>query len=246
MIRVVRHANMQARVRARLGDLPGRELWRELAEVRRLDALLERLRASTLAFWVRDLPRHPEPPAIERQLAQQWHARQRETARLLPETWKSFRRWLELGAALSLLPVALAGAGDASVARHGEAAGHARFLDGTRVRWRAWRQEGRGMLRDLRGVPADTARRLERLWLAHEQTIVQRRAVVSDVGVDPDAQWFLRAQLERGLHDLAAGDPFHPALVPILLGLEWIQFERARALLLARAYGWPAPRFFPG
>lgn len=243
VLRVIRHANMQARVRARLGDLPGRDFWRELAEIPRLDSLLDRLRASPLAFWVRELPRLPDPLAIERQLANRWHARQRETVQLLPGLWKELRHWLELGAALSLLPVT--GTPPAVSAGRVEGAKYAPFLEGARVRWRAWRREGRRVRLELSGVPADMARRLERLWLAHERTIAERRRARADSGADPDSQWFLRAQLERGLRDLAAGDPFHPVLVPILIGLEWIQFERARALLLARAHGWPAPRFFP-
>jgi hypothetical protein len=234
MNRVLGLANTQARVRARLGELPGPEFWRELADIPRLDGVLDRLRVSGLSFWVNALPRRPEPVTLERHLADRWRARRRETARLLPGTWERLRGWLAVG--MSGPTGAPAGTEVPGTSPVGE-----------EIYFRTWAgdAEWRDLRRAFRGRPADIARRLERLWRAHAEAIAVRRAAHFGAGEDPDEQWLLRARLERGLRDLAAGDPFHPALVMILLDLEWIQFERVRALVLARAYGWPAPRFLP-
>lgn len=230
--RVLGFANTQARVKARLGELPGPEFWRELADIPRLDGLLDRLRVSGLSSWVSALPRRPEPLVLERHLAECWRVRRRETARLLPATWERLQRRLAVGT--SRLPETPAATETLATSPVGEEI----FLRAEDGDWRS-------LQREFRGRTTDVVSRLERLWRAHARAIAAQRASHSGAGADPDEQWLLRSRLERGLRDLAAGDPFHPALVMILLDLEWIQFERVRALVLARAYGWPAPRYFP-
>lgn len=245
MNRVMEYANMQARVRGRLGELPGAAWWRELAEAPRLGDLVERLRESNLGYCVGDLPRNPDPLVIESHLASRWHARQCNIARLLPDRDRTLRRLLERGAELALQQIAPAGAGDSPQVRRVPEGDHPRDLNGAHAQWARWREDWQTYLDGIHGWQEALVRRLERLWRLHEEAIVERRRVPRYGPADPDEQWFMRARLERGLRDLVAGDSFHPAMVPILLGLEWIQFERCRALLLARAYGWPVPGFFP-
>ena len=85
--------------------------------------------------------------------------------------------------------------------------------------------------------------RLRRLAASYAARLRAARRAAGDAAA-PTAeplQWRLESELTGRLRDLSAGDPFHGGLILIYGFLEWLQLQRCRALLIARAHRWPAP-----
>ena len=100
---VFEFAEVQARVRARLGAMPPETRWRYIADATELDNLIGRMRDNGLGYWVRELPRMPDTAVIEDYLRQRLCACMTEVGRLLPPRWATVRRWLRLGVGLVLV-----------------------------------------------------------------------------------------------------------------------------------------------
>ena len=90
----------QARLSARFGTLPDDLLWARIGPIREHAALLDALRASALARWVRGVSPTQDVHAIEAGLRGAWREEVREIASWMPAAWQSavlwWERWLDL------------------------------------------------------------------------------------------------------------------------------------------------------
>lgn len=204
-----------ARARARLGRMPDAAAWRYIAEAGDLDATMQRMRDNGLDRWVGALPRSPGVPVIERTLLQCAISLARDVKRWLAKDGRTMTRWLDQ----------IAEAGDGF------------DLD----RWlRAF-----STLRPSASGPGGWAtQRLHHLVETHLQDIHEARRRLrqaADPGtLDVDIQWRLREKLAGDMRGLLGGYPFNAGIFLIYAVLELLQFERCRALLVARAHGWDA------
>ena len=82
-----------ARLSARYGDRPDELLWRRIAHVRALPALLDAVRASALSLWMRGIGSHSTPHEIERVLRGHWRELVAEVTAWMPEEWQPAVRW---------------------------------------------------------------------------------------------------------------------------------------------------------
>lgn len=98
--RVLQYAEMQARIRARIGNMPDAAQWRHVADSRDLDTLIARMRENRLGYWVSDLPRTPDTTAIENHLQKRMMDLFAELERLLPGHRQAVRQWLRTGSGL--------------------------------------------------------------------------------------------------------------------------------------------------
>lgn len=259
-----RYADVQARTRARLGDMPDAARWRYVADAGDLDNLIERMRASGLAHWVADLPRNPGTAAIEYRLRQHLLDLLNRAGQLLPAHWAGVGRRLALAGNLpwaatllteaeiepperidaALRPIFSAPVGE----RRGrlELTPYHRYLSAASPvdRWLA------DLIRSLpraSGREAYVLARLKKnLFRYRERLLGLRRQAAEGGSSDHAAQWRLHATTADELRALIGGDPFHAGLVLIYCLLELLQYERCRALLTARARGWERPDILPG
>ncbi|MGA8262294.1 MAG: hypothetical protein WB783_18970 [Arenicellales bacterium] len=242
--------------------MPGPPEWRYIAEAADLDAAIQRMRASGLAHWVGDLPGAPDLSTIEQTLMRSVVQLVRDLKRWLPPGWDGVRRWLDDGVGLVyvralLRPTRLELPAGVDPALQEAAAAdpadrrsilaktrYARYLgDGVPTMDR-WLGAFPAALPQTRGREAYVLARLQKLAADHLGSLgeVRRQWQRTDdpAALDADIQWRLREELERNLRDLLGGYPFHAGFFLVCALLELLQFERCRALLMARAYGWEA------
>ncbi len=241
--------------------MPNETGWRYVADASDLDNLIERMRGSGLAHWVTDLPRSPATRTIERCLLQHLLDLLVNLGQLLPGRWQAVERWLTRAGNLAWAQRLLVEPDDEVPQRIDpvlksifslplnerekkirQTSYHPYLSSGSPFdRWLA--EFGRIHPR-VCGREAYVINRIVREINRHRAQLLElrKRAVPSP---DPAAQWRLREQLAQELRALIGGDPFHAGLVLIYGLLEALQFERCRALLVARAHGWERPEL-PG
>lgn len=260
--RLTHFADVNARVRARLGAMPTEGAWRDMASAVDLPNMVERMRQHGLAWWLTDLPREIDRPTLEFHLHRRAVQMLGRVAGWLPASWHALQahlRLLPLLASLRALaggdPVTLRFPDDSplrDLARLDAAARHAALegspwsflVSATASPQELWWMSLPAAMPRCRGHEARVLARLLRLLQAHAGFLqAQREAMRSDVSVAQDGdtrQWALRAELARQLHELIAyGHPFHAGVVLCYGLIEALQFERMRALLVGRASGWP-------
>lgn len=253
------YADVQARVRARIGEMPDESRWHYVADATDLDNLIERMRSSGLAHWVVDLPRSPDTFTIERRLQQHLLTLLDNVGRLLPGRWIGVKRWLYLASNLvwaqrlltesdieppeqidsALKPIFSLSVNERSKSL--EQTPYHQYLS-TPSPFDRWLLDFTSACPSVSGREAYVLRRLTSSVLQHRvQLLDLRKQTVTTKTVDLAAQWKLRAELARDLRGLIGGDPFHAGLILIYCLLELLQFERCRAFLVARSRGWERP-----
>ncbi len=252
IVRNLEYAEAQARVRARIGAMPGESQWRRMAEAGDLDQLIARMRAGGLAGWVSALPRCPDTITIEQHLAQRLQMLIAFTVRLLPARWRRLQEWLWRGWELfrAQLQTDLSKTGDQAPPRASrllrlEPATRRRELrdaDGReppRSAWDRWLREFEPLCPRLTGRERYVVRRIQRIVHRHLRRIAAlREQAARSEPVDADVQWRLRRELADELRSLLGRDPFHAGVILIYAVLELMQYERCRALLIARSRQW--------
>ncbi len=254
-----RYADLQARVKARLGAMPDETRWRYVADASDLDNLIERMRSSGLAHWVTDLPRSPATKAIESRLQEHLLNLLEYVGRLLPDNWHGVRRRLYLAGNLvwaqklvtepdiepperidaTLKPVFSLPV-DERRQRLAQTS-YDRYLS-TPAPYDRWLADFIGACPSVSGREAYVLRRLAKCIRRHRARLLDLRKQAGDTGsVDPAAQWRLRDELALELRGLIGGSPFHAGLLLIYCLLELLQYERCRAFLVARSRGWERP-----
>lgn len=257
--RIVRYAEAQARIRARLGSMPDIEQWRHIAQAGGLDHMIERMRACGLGFWLSGLPLKPNTLAIEAHLRQRAAYFIDQLRRLLPEGWLPAREWLRLLPdlpALKLLlrhekpplppelDITLQNATSLPLDQRRaalELTAYSPLLSFDASPESLWLEQFMSRLPRLSGREAAVVIRLKNILHEHLHELAELRTACRETAArhPPDAsQWLLRDRLFRRLRALLAGDPFHAGIILIYGLLEAIQFERLRGLLLARSQGW--------
>ena len=260
---VLELAQMQARVRARIGQMPDDARWHYVADAVELDNLIERMRDNGLSYWVRELPRSPDTAAIEDYLDARLAALLLDLIRMLPARWRGLRPWLTTGARLLYLERMAADAEIDDVplqdpwlrelSRLPPPERREQLRQSTlREYLEADAPLERWMGEFSRHCPPLTQRegyvvgRIERLLQQHRMAIEALHQVRQDQSQDLAAQWRLRGELAQRLRALLGGSPFHASLVLIYGLLEALQYERCRALLIGRARNWRRPELALG
>lgn len=265
--RIQRFAFAHARLRARLGQMPSPERWRYIAGGGDMGAVVQRMRDNGLDRWIGDLARNPDMEAIERALTEGLIALKRDLANWLPRQWSGIVRWLHDGIDLVFIRrllqshiVRLPSQLDPVVFDLAQAPLEQREQLLATTRYSTYLVNGsKDSLMDRWLARFDSLRphshgresyviyRLQKLISKHTLLISQQRArwnQAQDTStLNPDAQWKLRSDLERGIKDLLCGESFHAGAVFSYGILELLQFERVRALLVARHFSWEHARF---
>ena len=258
VIPIFRYADAQARVRARLGAMPNEAAWQYVADASELDNLIERMRARGLAHWVTDLPRSPETSIIERCLLQHLLDLLVNLGELLPARWRGVARWLTRAGNLAwaqrllvdpdgevpqridpvLKPVFALPADQREASLRQTP--YDRYLSSPSP-FDCWLADFEAARPSVAGREAYVLKRIAREIERHRDQLLDLRKETA-LSPDPAAQWRLRERLARELRALLGGDPFHAGLILIYALLEALQFERCRALLVARSRGWERPQ----
>lgn len=258
--RVFQYAEKQARVLARIGDMPDPTQWRGVADARDLDTLIGRMRESGLDYWVGGLPRAPDTNAIERHLKRRMMDFFRDLAKLLPRRWHSTRKWLHTGGNLVFLhqvlheeqpvlpddldPVLLEIAAMPIPQRTAAAAlSEYQCFSVHTTPWKTWWVD-----LQARCPPLD---RHEYMKLDRLISLVARHLRrIESTSIDPtgdlDEQWRWRNEFAQDLRRSLNGDPFHIGLVAVYGVLKALQFERCRALLISVSRQWQPPDILRG
>jgi len=253
------YADVQARVRARIGAMPDDARWHYVADASDIDNLIERMRSNGLSHWVADLPRSPDAITIETSLRQHLLDLLENVGRLLPNRWMEVKLWLSLARNLVWAQQLLSQAEieppeqiDARLkpifalpleerGKRLEQTPYHRYLS-TSSPFDRWLADFKASCPSVSGREAYVIRRLTRSIQRHRTRLLDlRKQVTTSNSVDLPAQWRLRDELGRELRGLIGGDPFHVGLVLIYCLLELLQYERCRALLVARSCGWERP-----
>jgi len=258
------YAAAHARIRARLGAMPGPADWQYVAEASDLDGAIQRMRDRGLDHFVAALPRTPNLGAIDRALENGLRSRLRDSRTWLPYHWRRIRQWLTDGIALAyarrlLRPVDAPVPDDVDplLVRLAEEpldrraallskSRYSRYLTAPGAEFDLWLRDFSSLCPRTGGREAYVLERLQRLLSSHQAAVLaerrrgQRASALNEL--DPDAEWRLRSDLAARARDLVCGTPFHAGLVFIYALLEYLQFERARAILTARAYHWQPAR----
>ena len=215
--RVFQYAYTQARVLARIGDMPDNTQWRHISEARDLDTLIARMRENKLQYWIKDLPREPGTNSIELHLRTRLVAFFGELEMLLPGRWSNARCWLREGAELV-------------------------SVDQPHL-WMNWWDGLPGVFPRMHHRELAAISRVHTLAVQHLHRI---HSASSETAGDLDLQWQWRNELTVKLRASLAGDPFHAGLVMVYALLQAMQFERSRALLLSLSRGWEPPDLLRG
>jgi len=262
--RVQQYAAAHARLRARLGLMPDAVRWRYIAGATDLDAAIQRMRDNGLGRWLQGLSRDPDISTIEQALTRGLHEVVRDVASWLPKSWQGVRRWLHDGLTLIyirrllrhtsvVLPVGidpvLGDIAQSALERRSQvlaATHYSRYLSTEGFEWDHWFGYFQTLRPPTRGREAYVIDRLQKLLVEHRDAIEHAREQwrrPHDIeNLNPDLQWRLREELGDKIFDLLSGESFHAGAILIYGVLELLQFERARALLTARYYGWEHAR----
>jgi len=217
ILRVIQYAEAQARIRARVGDMPDTTQWRRVSDARDLDALVARMRENGLQYWIKDLPRAPDTVSMEQHLKARLAEFFVELERLLPRHRAAIRNWLQAGAGLI-------------------------FLDQP-CQWRLWWDE---LATACRRLPGDERARLIRIHAMVSEHLYRIHNASPEMTADLDLEWQWRNELASKLRAALGGNPFHIGLVMVYGLLQAIQFERSRALLVSLSRGWEPPDLLRG
>ena len=264
--RVQRYAFVQARIRARLGRMPDAEDWHYIAGGRDVAAVVQRMRDHGLDRWVRDLPRSPDMAAVERVLTEGLVDLYRDLVSWLPSQWSGIAQWLQDGLYLIFLrkllhkhTIALPSQVDQIVIDIAQTplqqrkqalatTRYARYFanetDSTALG--LWMMHFGPLCPPVQGREAYVVSRLRKLIATHLSLIAKQRASWIGAGdtstLNPDAQWRLRGDVEKEIRELLCGESFHAGAVLAYGLLELLQFERVRAVLIARYFSWEHAR----
>lgn len=256
----IRYATIQARIRARVGNMPDTQGWSYIVQAADAEILMQRMRANGLSHWLYEMPLNVSSTSIETTLRQ----RATDLARLirswLPSTWQPLGLWLEVLPQVIIIKKLLQHnqLTDDGQAPHALAelvhlprdqrrqhlidSPYAPLFSATGSLESAWLTELYARLPHLTGVEARLAKRLRRIVTDHIDMIRKARAAHPDYTIRQPghntSEWLLRAALFDQLRQLMAGDPFHAIFILVYGLLEAIQFERLRAILLAYSWGW--------
>jgi len=258
------YAAAHARIRARLGAMPGMTDWQYIAEASDLDGAIQRMRDRGLGYFVAALPRTPDLGAINQALENGLRGRLRDSRAWLPNHWRRVRQWLTDGVALAYARRLLRSVDapvpddiDPLLVRLAEEpvdrraallskSRYSRYLAAPGAEFDLWLRDFSSLCPRTGGREAYVLGRLQRLLSSHQAAILAERKSDQHVSalqdIEPDTQWRLRTDLAARARDLVCGAPFHAGLVFIYALLECLQFERARAILTARAYHWQPAR----
>ena len=263
LTRVFHYASPHSRVRARIGAMPDKDQWQYIVAARDLDTSIQRMRENGLARWVGQLSRAPGTRAIEKALRQGVADVVGDVCRWLPARWRDTVRWMQTGLVQlwvqDLLrnaecdlprqaPAALQGIAAQPLEHRREAlqaAGFARHVEQDHlVLLEEWLRGFDAACPALRGGEARAVLRIRRLLVEHRVAVLDasRRAWREYRPQESDdlTQWRLRERLAARLRDLLGYETFHGGFLLLYVVLELLQFERCRALLLARSRGWDA------
>ena len=257
-----RYADIQARVRARIGAMPDEARWQYVADASDLDHLIERMRSNGLAHWIKDLPRSPDTRTIEDCLQQRLLKLLEDVGRLLPDHWIGVSRWLYLGGNLAwaqrllteaeieppekidgvLKPMFTLGVDERS--QRLELTAYHRYLSVSSP-FDRWLHDFAAACPSVSGREAYVLKRLAKSVLRHRARLLDLRQQATGTNpMDQIAQLRLREELAGELRGLIGGDPFHAGLILIYCLLELLQYERCRAILVACSRGWERPEIF--
>ena len=243
-------AYAHARIRGRIGDMPGAREWQQIVNAGDLETTIETMSGAGLHYWVSDFPRHPSAGEIERACLVSLLGVLLFTARLIPERWTDTGQWLlQLPHVLQLRMV------QSPDLEKKQLLPGSPFLSVIEMpaeqRYKVLKDSDYGAYLGQQAPPESCwAMQLERklpLLDASERHAIARlrglleqhtRAMRADMA--PAQIWMERSALFERLKALLAGDPFQVITLLIYAVLESIQFERVRAVLLLRAYKWPA------
>jgi len=270
----VRFAAVQARVRARIGGMPSARQWEHIADAGDLASLVERMRKNGLEFWLEDVPREPDAVQLERHLRTRARYLVDWLTRQLPAHWSGTARWLAVLPDLTPLRLLLRdeeveGMVEMGSLLHRAAetpfeqrrdllAASTRYgalvddEDGVEERWWELVSAALPRSRGHEGAVLDRTMAALREHL-HGVRDLRRQLRQGDADdpvpggvVGVHAQWRLRDRLAEQLRMLLAfGHPFHSVVLVLYALLEFIQFERMRALIISRDHNWaPESRFW--
>ncbi len=263
--RNLEYADAQARVRARIGAMPDASAWRYIAAAADVDNLIARMRASGLGHWVKVLPRSPDTATIEHHLVDRLQRVIGSIMRLLPDRWQGLKDWLRQGGELvdaQLLltstdrdrpdtsdhePPPVPRTPQRGSLNHGPNTRRQDDRGGLEAGFDLWVRDFAQRCPKLTGRERYVVQRIHRMVSDHLQQIVllREQAARSEL-IDINAQWRLRHQLARDLRSLLGGDPFHAGVILIYGLLELLQYEKCRALLIARSRHWDAAELMVG
>ncbi len=247
---VSEYAFPHARIRGRLGSMPDDVGWQKIINAGDLETTIETMATSGLLHWVKGFPRSPAPEEIERRCLISLLEVSLFIKQHLPDRWKDTGKWLsqlphvlQIRLLLSVnadkrmllpgspfLPVLLQSTAQRFAAlREGD---YAVYLDDECTPESCWAARFQSQTPVVKGHERRVITRITQLLVEHHQQLAN--------ALPPDQVWAQRKALFERLKCLLAGDPFHAGTVLIYGLLESIQFERVRAVLLLRAYQWPA------
>ena len=274
MLDTVRFAAMQARVRARVGKMPSPRQWEHIADAGDLASLIERMRKNGLEFWLEDLPREPDAAQLERHLRTRARYLVNWVARQLPAHWSAAARWLDVLPDLTIVRLLLKGEDVSSLVETGSvlhrvaespigqrkdilaaSSSYGPLVEGDGPLEERWWDLVVAGLPKARGHEGAVLERTISALRDHRRGVRDLRRRLRQVGVDDEAhgavvgqhaQWRLRDRLADQLRMLLAfGHPFHAVILILYSLMEFIQFERMRALIISRAHNWaPESRFW--
>lgn len=266
-LRTLKFAAVQAKLRARIGRLPGPRTWSDLALHPATD-LREGLDGIGVDFWLEGLPDTVSRDALERHFMSRTRALLAAVADRLPDEWEAFSRRLVLAPDVFWVTPVLAGEdpgmrldADSALQRVARSSPEQRrgllqdspfapYVEAGTEPEEAWRA---ALAASVPRLPAAERRPVQRLrhaldgYLAGKTAEFQRLADPGPGAVEDGAgTWHHHRALEERLYTLLAGDPFHPALILIHALLELLTMEKLRALLLCRLMNWPPPAALTG
>jgi len=241
-------AYVNARVRARIGDMPNNADWQKILNAGDLETTIETMATSGLTHWVKDFPRNPTPEEIEKCCLLNLLGTCLFLTQYLPEHWRSVSKWLlqlphvlQIQPLLSenidkqmllpgspflpILPLALAQRREAI--KEGE---YCIYIDEQLPPESCWAQQFNAQLPTIKGYERQVIERITQFLSTHYELVLNADSV--------DQVWIQRNILFDRLKSLLSGPPFHTGTILIYGLLESLQFERVRATLLLRAYQW--------
>jgi hypothetical protein len=261
-LRTRRYAVIQARIRARIGKIPGDKEWRNLAVNLDLQSLLDAMNHRGLGFWITDLTASADPERIERLIFRRLRLLISEIGDLLPQDWSGVSKWLSAAPDIFWVDSITRGASPALFIdidsplnelirlpvdqRHDSIMNSnlAQFvIEGQRSE-QVWLDLLPSVLPKLNFPEQKVFRKLNgifRDYLFEKNELVAGWQSLNPGGALmglPVTTSQTHAAVKQQLHTLLAGDPFHAGTIVIYGLLEFLNMVKTRELLLSRVYGW--------